>query len=179
MFCPKCGKNLPDNAMFCDGCGTNLSQATSMPASYAKKSSVGMGFKIVFAVIGLLTLIGAFLPFYSASDNLGMGLSNSATLFDMDDGLASFIAFALMFFGAFYILTGFVTAKGLYITSLVFSVFGFLCNLLMLFAKFAAEDRYSNFGGVASVSMGIGFWFCMLGTIAIFVLSIIGISKKK
>lgn len=24
MFCPKCGKGLPDNAMFCDNCGTRL-----------------------------------------------------------------------------------------------------------------------------------------------------------
>ncbi len=27
MFCPNCGKNLPDNAMFCDGCGTRLAAA--------------------------------------------------------------------------------------------------------------------------------------------------------
>lgn len=29
MFCPKCGKNLPDNAAFCDACGTALSQSVS------------------------------------------------------------------------------------------------------------------------------------------------------
>lgn len=27
MFCPNCGKNLPDNAMFCDGCGTRMAAA--------------------------------------------------------------------------------------------------------------------------------------------------------
>ena len=24
MFCPTCGKNLPDNARFCDGCGNAI-----------------------------------------------------------------------------------------------------------------------------------------------------------
>ena len=27
MFCPNCGKNLPDNSAFCDGCGTRLGAA--------------------------------------------------------------------------------------------------------------------------------------------------------
>lgn len=25
MFCPKCGKNVPDNTKFCPGCGADLS----------------------------------------------------------------------------------------------------------------------------------------------------------
>lgn len=31
MFCPNCGKNLPDNAMFCDGCGTRIAAAPVQP----------------------------------------------------------------------------------------------------------------------------------------------------
>lgn len=27
MFCPNCGKNLPDNAAFCDGCGSRMAAA--------------------------------------------------------------------------------------------------------------------------------------------------------
>lgn len=32
MFCPKCGKNLPDNAAFCDGCGARIAAAAPAQA---------------------------------------------------------------------------------------------------------------------------------------------------
>ncbi|MBE6807335.1 MAG: zinc ribbon domain-containing protein [Ruminococcaceae bacterium] len=35
MFCPNCGKNLPDNSAFCDGCGTRLAAAPAQPAAPA------------------------------------------------------------------------------------------------------------------------------------------------
>ena len=31
MFCPKCGKELPDNAKFCGGCGANVNAPVSAP----------------------------------------------------------------------------------------------------------------------------------------------------
>lgn len=35
MFCPNCGKNLPDNSAFCDGCGTRLAAAPAPQAPAA------------------------------------------------------------------------------------------------------------------------------------------------
>lgn len=33
MFCEKCGKQLPDGALFCDGCGAKIAQAAQAPAA--------------------------------------------------------------------------------------------------------------------------------------------------
>ena len=38
MFCPKCGKELPDNAKFCGGCGANVN--APVPATEPVKQSV-------------------------------------------------------------------------------------------------------------------------------------------
>ncbi len=32
-FCPKCGKRLPENALFCDGCGTRMPDMEPAPAA--------------------------------------------------------------------------------------------------------------------------------------------------
>lgn len=178
MFCPSCGKNLPDNAMFCDGCGTNLSQGTvSVAQNKAAKGSIN----IIYAIVALVTLIGSFLPFYNASDNFGLGISQSVTLFDMGketDGITTFLAIVLIVFGVIYILTGLLGKKGLYITSLVLSVLGIIVSIFLLAVLFAANDR-NQYSELASMSMGIGFYMSAIGTVLTFILSIVGLSKNK
>lgn len=39
MFCPNCGKNLPDNAKFCDDCGTSMSENINMDSSASNNAA--------------------------------------------------------------------------------------------------------------------------------------------
>ena len=58
MYCPKCGKQLPDNSRFCPGCGASFnptSQPTVLPSQ-----SVNAGFcvlSVLFPVVGLIFFI--------------------------------------------------------------------------------------------------------------------------
>lgn len=58
MYCPKCGKQLPDNSRFCPGCGASVnptSQPTVLPSQ-----SVNAGFcvlSVLFPVVGLIFFI--------------------------------------------------------------------------------------------------------------------------
>ena len=56
MFCPKCGKEIPDGSAFCSSCGTNVN-TMSGPGGAAKPSAAGAAFS------GL----GGFLKNYFAS----------------------------------------------------------------------------------------------------------------
>lgn len=56
MFCPKCGKEIPDGSAFCSSCGTNVNTMGG-PGSAAKPSAAGVAFS------GL----GGFLKAYFAS----------------------------------------------------------------------------------------------------------------
>lgn len=56
MFCPKCGKELPDGSAFCSSCGTNVN-TMSGPGDTAKPSAAGAA----------LSRLGGFLKAYFAS----------------------------------------------------------------------------------------------------------------
>ena len=56
MFCPKCGKEIPDGSAFCSSCGTNVNTMGG-PSGAAKPSAAGASFS------GL----GGFLKGYFAS----------------------------------------------------------------------------------------------------------------
>ncbi len=99
MFCPQCGKDLPDGASFCNGCGRSLSAtavtekpegamgfaAPKAPAPRGHSMSsepyqmdfqigrLGIGDRIA-GVSSLVLLIALFLPWYTF-----YGLSASAT----------------------------------------------------------------------------------------------------
>lgn len=56
MFCPKCGKELPDGSAFCPSCGTNVN-TMSGPGDTVKPSAAGAA----------LSRLGGFLKAYFAS----------------------------------------------------------------------------------------------------------------
>ena len=65
MFCPNCGKSLPDGAKFCSGCGTRLdsfyTDTAQTPApKRAKKRRV---WPIILAVVLLAAAVGGFLAY--------------------------------------------------------------------------------------------------------------------
>lgn len=55
MYCPKCGKQLPDGCVFCDNCGTQLISEKKA----AKKSSKGSAVKVLLLLI-VIAVIGSF-----------------------------------------------------------------------------------------------------------------------
>lgn len=70
MFCPKCGKNLPDTAAFCGRCGNRITQVNvheKNDVSLGRKGKI-LGF-CVFFVLGII-IIGRFAHKSSNSDPL-------------------------------------------------------------------------------------------------------------
>ena len=60
MFCPKCGKQNKEEAIFCEDCGTHMKasqmQNTNTPAGNSqkkKKSSVG----IILLIVGIIGVV--------------------------------------------------------------------------------------------------------------------------
>ena len=56
MFCPECGKDLPETAKFCEGCGTSIAKVTS-PKKVSMAAWITIGLMILgsfFAVIAAL-----------------------------------------------------------------------------------------------------------------------------
>lgn len=43
MFCPKCGKQLPENASFCSGCGAKLAQKAAPAVSASPTPAAASG----------------------------------------------------------------------------------------------------------------------------------------
>jgi len=55
MFCPKCGKELSEDAKFCPECGVSLDAATAIHEPGGKKKPVGKKARMgCFAVVGLI-----------------------------------------------------------------------------------------------------------------------------
>ncbi len=52
MYCPKCGRQVEDNAMFCAGCGTNLAGRIEVPKP--KRAPV---FAVVSLICGIASLV--------------------------------------------------------------------------------------------------------------------------
>ena len=55
MFCPKCGKNIEDNARFCPSCGASVS--ASVTPKIAKPKIPTLGWVAVIVICVLLTII--------------------------------------------------------------------------------------------------------------------------
>jgi uncharacterized membrane protein YvbJ len=59
MFCPNCGKQIPDGSKFCPYCGTNIPQ-TSEVSKVKEKNKRSINLKIIFIpiVIAIVLIIG-------------------------------------------------------------------------------------------------------------------------
>ena len=73
MFCPKCGAQCADDAVFCDSCGNSLKGDAQKPAAAAQPVDVAAAVKknmiyimvaigAVAALLGLLIMFGIFEP---------------------------------------------------------------------------------------------------------------------
>jgi predicted nucleic acid-binding Zn ribbon protein len=51
MYCPKCGKDIPDNSQFCLQCGGNLRPKHSVRVLAGVSAAAGVALLIVFALI--------------------------------------------------------------------------------------------------------------------------------
>ncbi len=60
MFCPKCGKNLPNQTLFCDSCGARLESIPNSQIKMPKKQLVrkkGMKLRIALLVMSIILLL--------------------------------------------------------------------------------------------------------------------------
>ena len=61
MFCPNCGQENPDEAMFCQYCGIALKKPEQTKTNLKTKSSNGkIGKKGIILLVGVVLLAGAF-----------------------------------------------------------------------------------------------------------------------
>ena len=67
MYCPKCGKQVPDNAAFCSNCGANLQGGTSARKSDNNAAS-NIGW-IVYIIVCLVMLFWAFTTYSNDTSN--------------------------------------------------------------------------------------------------------------
>src|ERR1043165_7463304 len=51
MYCPKCGKEIPDNSQFCLQCGGNLRRKQSVRGLAGVSAAAGVALLIVFVLI--------------------------------------------------------------------------------------------------------------------------------
>jgi len=113
MFCPECGKSIPDNSVFCEECGAKIVKASPPPIQqpvyqappptnyqpvYKKKKPVGLLIFIAILLIiigGLVYVIGSFMWFppkdlgvkYTQSDfNSAMRKTGVHIRADLGDG---------------------------------------------------------------------------------------------
>lgn len=72
MFCPKCGRSLPDEAAFCAGCGANLSAVRAaaavpspavVPSAARKKGAKRKLWPIILAAVLVLAAVGGFIAY--------------------------------------------------------------------------------------------------------------------
>lgn len=57
MFCPKCGKEIPDDSQFCLKCGHTLTTNTAAPMQPTQKKSGFSALGIIGAVVVLLAIV--------------------------------------------------------------------------------------------------------------------------
>jgi len=59
MFCPKCGKELPDDSQFCLKCGHAITATATIPAQATPKKSGSSVFGITVGGLLLWVLVGS------------------------------------------------------------------------------------------------------------------------
>ena len=73
MFCPKCGKDLPDNSKFCKYCGSQIKNKGTL--SYVPTSNVNDDKNKNIIIMGLVALIVVLIIVFAA---IGTGMFNSS-----------------------------------------------------------------------------------------------------
>ena len=104
MFCPKCGKETPDNQAFCASCGAPLTQATAPVAPAA-----GISPKSRLAT----TLLAWFLG-WAGAHRFYIGKTGTAVVM---------LLLSIIGFATFWLFVGFVFLGIVYIWSLVDFIF--------------------------------------------------------
>lgn len=111
MFCPKCGKELPNGSAFCAGCGANLGNKTvpvnanPQPKNTATnpgavlsnlpntKKFASNPIVLIAEIIAAIALISTFIPWYATNSSvvsLSGGVSGVASIFGASQGAFSF-----------------------------------------------------------------------------------------
>ena len=77
MYCPKCGKQVPDNAAFCSNCGANLKVGSTLDGEHNKTAArvgwiicLALSALALFLAYTLYTFFGDFLDFRSPFSRL-------------------------------------------------------------------------------------------------------------
>jgi membrane protein YdbS with pleckstrin-like domain len=112
MYCPKCGKEVPDEAMFCPYCGYKLKE--DVKKSSAQKSEKKLVLRPVFVPWVTLVSVIPVQIFFTIWGGIffgGFSIPLFHFLFHKDPGFAPFIIFALLFFFGLPVLVYFVKKK--------------------------------------------------------------------
>lgn len=169
MFCPSCGKEIPEGATFCPNCGATVRKASSPNGQVAFSGVINKSKMNIFGIIAsVVLLLSAFLPFVSVNI---FGSSLSASLMDGGDGIIV-IAFAIA--GIVFSLLGIDIV--VIITGVAGIIIFFVEN--SQFSEVASDDE---FGALASamIDKGPGFYFLLLGSICLIIAGIIRFIQKK
>ena len=79
MFCPKCGKDLPDNSKFCKYCGSQIKKKGTLSHVPASAGDDEKSKNII--IVGLVALIVVLIVVFAA---IGTGMFS-----DSDEGMSS------------------------------------------------------------------------------------------
>ena len=79
MFCPKCGKDLPDNSKFCKYCGSQIKNKGTLSHVPASAGDDEKSKNII--IVGLVALIVVLIVVFAA---IGTGMFS-----DSDEGMSS------------------------------------------------------------------------------------------
>ena len=71
MFCPKCGKEVPDDTLFCPSCGTGISRPSPSEGNSQKNTAEKTSYNVL-AIIGLV--VSAIAVCVDADTGLVLGI---------------------------------------------------------------------------------------------------------
>lgn len=173
MFCPKCGNQSDDSAMFCQNCGYNLpvsisvdetettvSQNQAPPVSQQASSAAAKSINVIGICASIAYALGAFLPFASAS---AFGFSKSVSLMDKDTD---------------WIVIMLIGVIGLILSWLNKNTGVLLAGVLAFGSPFVESNSFSSVSSTV-VSKDIGFYLLAIGAVGMIIAGVIGISKKQ
>jgi hypothetical protein len=81
MFCPSCGKEIPENSRFCLGCGKEIHVVAGGPALKSSEGSPSRrtGFRVAFITFAGLILLGGVVVYYESTTGRASGATPATT----------------------------------------------------------------------------------------------------